>query len=183
MAKIVKPASGQAKQVSGQSHERRPQRRRKLSLKILAVVSAAASPFFGVVLVSQPQVPISTAQEFFDNYYNEVVHAGYRKALYHEELTRGFQESIRSDWEDYGNWWRTWKQVDVRKVESDPGNSMEFNVWLTYYPMRGQPKSEEDDFALVCSGFWASLEARIPALGCSANHIQIQSQLLVSGTV
>ena len=183
MAKTVKPASGQANRASGQSRERQLRRRRKLSLKILAVVSAAATPFLGVVLVSQPQVPTPTAQEFFDNYYNQVTQADYRKVLYREDLTRDFQESVGSDWEDYSNWWKTWKQVDVRKVESDPDNPLEFNVWLRYYPVRGQPESEEDDFTLICSGFWVSLEARIPALGCSVNHIQIQSQLPVSETI
>ena len=183
MAKIVKPASGQANHASGQGRGRQPQRRRKLSLKILAVISAAATPFFGVVLVSQPQVPTASAQEFFDNYYSQVTQADHRKVLYREDLTRGFRESVGSDWEDYSNWWETWKQVDVRKVESDPDNPLEFNVWLTYYSAGGHSNSEEDDFTLVCSGFWASLGARIPALGCSVSHIQIQSQLPVSGFV
>jgi hypothetical protein len=47
----------------------------------------------------------------------------------------------------------------------------------------GGSNSEEDDFTLVCSGLWASLEARIPALGCPVNHIQIQSQLSANGAV
>jgi hypothetical protein len=141
------------------------------------------TPFSGVVLVSQPQVPTATVQEFFDNYYSQVTQAGYRKVLYHGDLTRDFRESMGSGWEDYSNWWKAWKQVDVRKVESNPDNPLEFNVWLTYYPARGQPNSEEDDFTLVCSGFLASLEARIPALGCSVNHIQIQSQLPISLTI
>lgn len=183
MAKIVKPASEQANHASGQSRERRLQRRRELFLRILAVVSAAATPFFGVVLVSQPQVPTATTQEFFDNYYNQVTQAVSREALYREDLTRDFRESVGSNWEDYSNWWETWEQVDVRKVESDPDNPLEFIVWLTYYSERGYSKSEKDDFTLVCSSFWASLEARVPALGCSVNHIQIQSQLFVSEAV
>lgn len=88
-----------------------------------------------------------------------------------------------SDWEEYSNWWKNWKQVDVRKVESDPNNPLEFIVWLAYYQVHGHSSSEEDDFTVVCSSFWASVEARIPALGCSVNRIQIQSQLPVSGTV
>jgi hypothetical protein len=183
MAKLVKPASRRANRTSGQSRERQLKRRGKLFLKILAVISAAVTPFSGVILVSQPQIPTSTAQEFFDNYYNQVTQADHRKALYREGLTRDFQESAGSDWEDYSNWWGTWKKVDVRKVESDPDNPLEFSVWLTYYSVHGHSSSEEDVFTLVCSSFWASLEARIPALGCSVNHIQIQSQLTLSGTV
>jgi hypothetical protein len=183
MAKNVKPTSAQGIRASGQNRKRQLERRRKFFLNILPVASAAVTSFLDVVLVSQPQVPTSTAQAFFDNYYNEVTHADYRKVLYREDLTRNFQESMGSDWEDYSNWWKTWKQVDIRKVESDPHNPLEFNVWLRYYPVRGPSNSEEDDFTLVCSGFWASLEARIPALGCSVNHIQIQSQLFVSGAI
>lgn len=182
MEKIMKPVSGRANRTSAQRRKRQVKHRRRLSLKILTVVSAVATPCFGVLIVSQPQVPISTAQEFFDNYYGQVTQAQYRKVLYSDDLTRDFQESMGSNWEGYGNWWKTWKEVDVRKVESDPDNPLEFNVWLTYYPTRGQSYSEEDEFTLVCTGLLASLEARIPALGCSVNHIQIQSQLPVSGT-
>jgi len=178
----MKPAYGKPNHTSGQSSERRV-RRRKLSLRIPAIISAVATPFLGVILVSQAQVSASTAQKFFDSYYSQVTQADHRKVLYREDLARHFQDSAGSDWEDYSSWWETWKQVDVRKVESDPQNPMEFNVWLTYYSVHGHSKSEEDDFTLACSGFWASLEARIPALGCSVNHIQIQSQLPESGTV
>lgn len=146
----------------------------------MAIVSAAATALFGVVLVSQPQATASTAQQFFDNYYRQATQADGRKALYHEDLTPAFRESPGSDWHDYNSWWELWKQVDVKKVESDPGNSLEFNVWLEYYPTRGQPTSEEDSFSLSCTTFWASLEARIPALGCPANHLQFESQLYTS---
>jgi hypothetical protein len=79
------------------------------------IPSNGVTPLLGVVLVSQPQVPIATAQQFFDTYYSQVTQAGYRKVLYREDLTRDFRESAGSDWEDYNNWWETWKQVDVRK--------------------------------------------------------------------
>jgi hypothetical protein len=178
MGKIMKPAYGQPDHTSGRSRERRLHRRKRLR-RIPAIISAAATPLLGVILVSQPQVPASTAQEFFDSYYSQVTQADHRKVLYREDLTRDFQDSAGSDWEDYSGWWETWEQVDVRKVESDPQNPLEFNVWLTYYSVHGYSSSEEDDFTLVCSGFWASLEARIPALGCSVNHIQIKSQMPV----
>jgi hypothetical protein len=183
MAKIGKPESGQENSAPGESQERQLDYRHKLFLRILAVMSAATTSFLGVVLVTQPQVPISAAQEFFDRYYGQVTQVDYRKMLYSEDLSRDFQESVGSDREEYSNWWKNWKQVDVRKVESDPNNPLEFTVWLTYYPVHGSSSSEEDDFTVVCSSFWASVEARIPALGCSVNHIQIQSQLPVSGTV
>jgi hypothetical protein len=134
-----------------------------------------------VILVSQPQIPISTTQEFFGDYYGQVTHADHREKLYRADLTQNFQESGGSGWEGYNNWWKAWRRVDVRKIESDPDNPLEFNVWLTYYPVRGHSSSEEDGFTLVCSSFWASLEARLPAVGCSAGHIRIQSQLPVPG--
>ena len=181
MDRTFEAASERADHISHQSRGRRLRLRRKFLITIsTAVVGAAATSFFGVVLASQPQVPASTAQEFFDNYYRQATQADLRKALYYEDLTPAFRESPGSDWRDYNSWWETWAQVDVKKVESDPSNSLEFNVWLKYYPMHGQPVSEEDSFSLVCSTLWAALEARIPALGCPANHLQFQSQLFAS---
>lgn len=162
---------------SRQSGGRRLQLWRRFSVIILAVVSAASTSFCGVVFVSQPQVPTLTAQEFFSDYYRQVTQAGDRKALYREDLTPNFKSSIISDWQDYNNWWKGWNQVAVEQVESDSGNPLEFNVWLRYYSVHGQLTAEEDGFTLVCSGFWASLEARMPALGCPAGHLQFQSQL------
>lgn len=130
-----------------------------------------------MILLAQPQALAPTAQEFFDSYYREVTQADLRKVLYNEDLTPDFRESPGSDWHDYNSWWELWEQVVVKKVESQPGNSLNFSVWLKYYPIHGRPISEEDSFTLVCSTFWASLEARIPALGCPANHLQFQSQL------
>jgi hypothetical protein len=168
------------------SHQRRGRglwRRHKFLISISsAVATATVTSLLSVVLVSQPQVSASAAQEFFENYYRQVTQADLRKALYNEVLTPAFRESPGADWLDYNSWWKLWAQVDVKKVESDPGNLLEFNVWLKYYPVSGQPVSEEDSFSLVCSTFWAALEARIPALGCPANHLQLQSQLFARET-
>jgi hypothetical protein len=183
MDRSFEAASERADHTSHQRRGRGLRRRHKLLITIsTAVASAAATSFSGVVLVSQPQVPASTAQEFFDNYYRQVTQADLRKALYYGDLTPAFRETPNSDWHDYNSWWKLWARVDIKKVESDPSNSLEFNVWLKYYPMRGQPVSEEDSFSLVCSTFWAALEARIPALGCPASHLQFQSQLFASET-
>jgi hypothetical protein len=179
--RTLEAASERADHASRQSRGRGLRRRRKFVINItVALVSGAATSFFGVVLVSQPQALTSTAQEFFDSYYREVTQAGLRQALYQEDLTPAFRESPGSGWHDYSGWWKLWEQVDVKKVESDPEHSLDFNVWLKYYPLHGQPISEEDSFTLVCNTFLASLEARIPALGCPANHLQFQSQLFVS---
>lgn len=176
-------ASEWADHTSHQSRGRGLWRRHKFLIAIsTAVATAAVTSFFSVVLGSQPQVPASTAQEFFEDYYHQATQADLRKALYHEDLTPAFRESPGSDWLDYNSWWKLWAQVDVKKVESDPGNLLEFKVWLKYYPIHGQPVSEEDIFSLVCSTFWAALEARIPALGCPANHLQFQSQLFAGET-
>jgi hypothetical protein len=176
-------ASGRSDCASRQSRGRGQRRRRIFLINVtVAVVGAAAAALFGLVLVSQPQATVSTAQQFFDNYYRQATQAGSRNALYLKDLTPAFRESPGSDWHDYNSWWELWKQVDVKKVESDPGNPLEFNVWLEYYPTRGQPTGEEDSFSLICSAFWASLEARIPALGCPADHLQFQSQLYTGET-
>lgn len=90
-------ASERADRTSHQSRGRGRglRRRRKFLITIsTAVVSAAAVPFFGVVFVSRPQVPATTAQEFFDNYYRQATQADLRKALYHEDLTPAFRESL-----------------------------------------------------------------------------------------
>lgn len=79
--------------------ERQLDYRHKLFLRILAVMSAPTTSFLGVVLVTQPQVPISAAREFFDRYYGQVTQVDYRKVLYSEDLSRDFQESVGSDWE------------------------------------------------------------------------------------
>jgi len=183
MDRMVDATSGQANSASRQSRGHGLRLWRRLSITFLAVVSTAAAPFLSVVFVSQPQVPASTAQEFFYNYYRQVTRADDRERLYREDLTRYFDESIGLDWQSYNNWWNGWKQVDVKRIESDSGNPLGFNVWLSYYPAHGQPTSEEDGFTLACSGFWASLEARIPALGCPVGHLRFQSQIFVSEVI
>lgn len=135
-----------------------------------------------MALASQPQVTTSTAQQFFDTYYSHVTQPGDRELLFRMDMAPRYNESIHSDWYKFNEWWSIWKQVDVEQVESVPGNPMEFNAWLKYYPLHGQPLTEEDGFTLACRGFWASLEARIPALGCPVSHIRFQSQLFVTVT-
>lgn len=147
---------------------------------ISAVIGAVVTAFFLTVFSAQPQVPTSTAQTFFDNYYREVTHADQRRALYQEDLTTDFQKSPGVSWADYIGWWETQKQVVVDQVESVPGNPLEFTVWLTYYPTRGNPSAQVISFSLVCNGTWASFVARIPTLGCPVNHLQIQSGLDVT---
>ena len=147
-----------------------------------AVIGAVVSSFFLVFFESQPQVPTSTSQAFFDNYYRQVTQADQRKTLYQEDLTIDFQKSPGVSWNVYNNWWSTQKQVVVNEVESVSGNPLEFTVWLTYYPVQGTPKAQVIRFSLVCSGFWAGLQARIPTWGCPPSHLQIQSSLDVTPT-
>lgn len=143
----------------------------KVAIKIAgAVVSAFCLTF----LASQPQVTVSNAQQFFDNYYRYVTQAGQRRALFQDDLTHDFQKS-GGGLSAYNSWWEGYRQVVVNQVESVPGNPMEFTVWLTYYPVNGSPWSGVTSFSLVCNGGWASLEARIPTLGCPVNNLQIES--------
>jgi hypothetical protein len=179
MEKTVETPSGHEDSAPDPRHRDRLQLRHRVSAIILAVISVAAGPFLTVVFTSQPQAHTAAAQQFFQTYYNQVTRAGDRELLYRKDLTPEFKESTGSNWESYNQWWKKWRQVDVNQVESDSGNSLGFDVWLRYYPMRGQPLSEEDGFTLVCSGWWASLEARIPAFGCAVKHLEFQSQLFV----
>lgn len=149
---------------------------------IITIVSAVGGAVIGALVVtllgSQPQVPASTAQIFFDNYYGQVTQAGQRKILYEEDLTKEFRIAPNGDWHDYNNWWQGEKQVVVNSVQSVPGNPLAFNVWLTYYP-RGGGKTQPQPtvLSLVCNGSWASLVARIPTFGCPVGNLQIQSGL------
>jgi hypothetical protein len=145
---------------------------------ISALVSALVSAFFLTVFQAQPQVPTSNGQRFFYNYYSQVTQADRRMALFQEDLTPYFQ-SLTGGWHAYNSWWETQKQVIVDRVESVPGNPLEFTVWLTYNPVHGSPETEVTSFSLVCNGRWASLLARIPTLGCPVSHLQIQSGLNV----
>ena len=172
--------SGQTNRASRSSHGRQLQLGHRLSIIILAALGAVFGPFLGMALASQPEVTAPTAQQFFSTYYSHVTQPGDRKLLYRKDIAPGYNRSIHSDWRKYNEWWSTWKQVDIEQVKSAAGNPMEFNIWLRYYPVHGQPLSEEDGFTLACRGFWASLEARIPALGCPVNQIQFQSQLFIN---
>ena len=104
---------------------------------VAAIIGAVVSAFFLTVFKAQPQVPTSDGQKFFDNYYRQVSQADQRKTLYQEDLTPDFQKSPGRSWSAYNSWWETQKQIIVNKVESVPGNPLEFTVWLTYYPIHG----------------------------------------------
>ena len=149
---------------------------------VAAIIGAVVSAFFLTVFKAQPQVPTSDGQKFFDNYYRQVSQADQRKTLFQEDLTADFQKSPGRSWSDYNSWWETQKQIIVNKVESVPGNPLEFTVWLTYYPIHGSPDMQVISFSLVCNGRWASFVARIPTLGCPVSHLQIQSSLDVTTT-
>jgi hypothetical protein len=166
--------------MSGKAATKKATNRKVITGVIPAVIGAVVSAFFLTVFRAQPQVPTSTGQKFFDNYYREVTQADQRRALYLEDLTTDFQKSPGVSWPDYISWWESQKQVVVDQVESVPGNPLEFTVWLTYYPTRGNPQTQVISFSLVCNGWWPSLVARIPTLGCPVNHLQIQSGLDVT---
>ena len=153
---------------------------------VTTIACAVVSAFCLTIFASHPQVTTSNAQKFFDNYYRQVTQADRRKVLFQEDLTSDFQNAPSHGWPDYGSWWETQKQVVVDQVESVSGNPLEFNVWLTYYPIYGSPKTGMTSFSLVCNGGWASLVALIPMFGCLVSHLQIQSgfelqQLKASG--
>jgi len=149
---------------------------------IVAIIGAVVSAFFLTVFAAQPQVPVSSAQKFFDNYYRQVTQADRRKALFQDDLTHDFQKFPGGGWAAYNSWWETQKRVIVDQVESVPGNPLAFTVWLTYYPVNGSPWPQVISYSLVCNGGWASLVARIPTLGCLVGNLQIQSGLNVTTT-
>ena len=142
---------------------------------VTTIARAVVTTFCLTIFASHPQVTTANAQKFFENYYRQATQADGRKALFQEDLTPDFQNSPGHGWPNYNSWWETQKQVVVDKVESASGNPFEFNVWLTYYPIHGSPKTEMTSFSLVCNGGWISLVALIPMFGCPVSHLQIQS--------
>jgi hypothetical protein len=145
-------------------------------LKYLAAPAAAV--VIATLIVTQPSVPRSTAQDFFTSYFTGVTNAKQRPQLYAEDLSTSFRQFAPDGSKPFNTYWKTIKSVTVDSVFSVPGNSYEFTVTLTISPKASgtEPVSIRVNYWLVCTNFFGNLWGRIPGAGCPASDLKIDSE-------
>jgi hypothetical protein len=143
-------------------------------LKYLAAPAAAV--VIATLIVTQPSIPRSTAQDFFTSYFTGVTNATQRPQLYAQDLSMSFKQFTPNNTRSYNGYWKTVGSVTVNSVFPVPGNSYEFTVTLTVRPRAGGTVPVRVNYWLICTGFFGNLWGRIPGAGCPEGDLKIDNE-------
>lgn len=150
-------------------------------VKNLAAPVAVA--IIAYLIITQPTVSTSTAQNFLNDYFNGVTASGQRSQVYVQDLTTNFRK--RLSYSQYNAYWETIESVKVDSVDSIPGNPFEFTVSFEICPKSDagycpKPGNIQPiivvNFWIACIGFFGNLAAKFPWEGCPIHDLKIDNE-------